>query len=548
MMPNDEYFTPEQVDEQIEHLQHPGILDEVTDETHLVRMLQQSHHMSLDAEDRAALAHVRQRVLGKQHEPEIFAGVVPVTTPAFGSVARPHRRRLPQIMSSLAAVILVGVLLGSWFAVTHLLGKSSLTASQSSGNLYIVQRGVAYGFDRSGKVLWQHRLSTPNPSGSADLKVVNGVAYVMLNTELYALDTSTGKQRWHVTNPDGNDYFWDVIDGGRVYLFSLDDTFSALNATDGSQLWHNTSFTTENGYGFSVIDGNLYTRNSGTGGINDQKLYSLDGATGQVRWNLSLTQGSLTSNLLVENGVIYLSAGGLSYALKEQSGEKIWEQPTPGGGFGLSLSNNILYVNSSAIIASVAPPSPRDSGNIYALNARTGQKVWISDAGYRTLEGPFTQNLLLAERQHNGISSIVGLNPRTGNVIWQEPPVPSGGASARSAVWTDIIDGELYLLERSSGLSMYTLKSLNPANGHLLSAQSLAVRQGSVSVIGVSHSRLYIQIGVPKTANGIPYVDILFAVYRLDNGSPVWSYAMPPFPPPTSANTTPNTSQPVLAP
>jgi hypothetical protein len=74
------------------------------------------------------------------------------------------------------------------------------------------------------------------------------------------------------------------------------------------------------------------------------------------------------------------------------------------------------------------------------------------------------------------------------------------------------------------------------------------VQQGSAAVIGVSHGRLYLQISVPKTADGIPYADFLFAAYRLDTGSPVWSYAMPPFPPPTSANTAPNTSWAVLAP
>lgn len=554
MAPSDEYFTPERVDEQIEHLQQSGTLDEVTDETHLVNTLRQSYHVPLDAEDRAALAHVRQRVLSKQSEEGIFADAVPVTTPpSLGPVTRPRSRRLPQILSSLAAVILVGALLGSWFAVTHMISKSLPIASNNSGDLYVVQSGVAYGFDgRSGKVLWQNHLSTNEQPGSADLRVVNGVAYVMLNADIYALDARNGKQIWHVKNPDGKDYFWYVIDDGRVYLFSLDDTFSALNATDGSQLWHNTSFTTENGYGFSVLDGNLYTRNSGTGGINDQKLYSLDGTTGQVRWNISLQQGSLTGSPLVENGVVYLSAGNLFYAVKEQSGKRIWEQTIPGGGFNLSLVNDILYVNNPAVVAYVATPYGGDIGNIFALDARTGQKLWISDAGYSTLDAPITEGLLLAKRLHNGTSSIVGLNPQTGSVTWQvllqEPPVNSGGYSTCSSGWTKVIDGELYLLEPSTSQSVCTLKSFNPANGQLLSNQSLAVKQGSASGIGASNGRLYIQISVPKTANGLPYADILFAAYRLDDGSLVWSHAMPPFPPPTSANTTPNTSQPVLAP
>jgi len=42
--------------------------------------------------------------------------------------------------------------------------------------------------------------------------------------------------------------------------------------------------------------------------------------------------------------------------------------------------------------------------------------------------------------------------------------------------------------------------------------------------------------------------DYVFAAYRLSDGATVWRYTLPPFPAPTSANTAPYTSQPVLAP
>jgi DNA-directed RNA polymerase specialized sigma24 family protein len=59
---------------------------------------------------------------------------------------------------------------------------------------------------------------------------------------------------------------------------------------------------------------------------------------------------------------------------------------------------------------------------------------------------------------------------------------------------------------------------------------------------------LYVQINVPRIANTISYTDYLFAAYRLSDGATAWRHAMPPFPAPTSANTAPGTSEPVLAP
>jgi hypothetical protein len=92
-------------------------------------------------------------------------------------------------------------------------------------------------------------------------------------------------------------------------------------------------------------------------------------------------------------------------------------------------------------------------------------------------------------------------------------------------------------------------KSFNPATGQLLSAHQLAIgQQDTVEVVGASNGLLYMQIGTQKWADGILYSNYRFAAYRLSDGSLAWGHTMPSFPPPTSANTNPNTSRPVLAP
>jgi outer membrane protein assembly factor BamB len=458
MSSNNEYFTSERVDEQIEQLHQPGALDESTGEANLVQALQRHYSVPLVAEDRTALEHARQRITGKQSGGDTSAEIAPVVTfHPTSPVARPRGTRFMRLVSGLAAVILVGVLVGSWLVVTHMVGTSPTVTSGGPSDLYSIHSGTAYRIDgSSGKVIWQRRLATskqPDPSvgGSANLQVANRVVYAVLDFDIYALNSSTGEQIWHVVNHTNTSYFWFVVDNGRMYLYSLDFTFSALNAADGSALWHNTTFTTENGYGFSVRDGNLYTQNSAAN-PGDQRLYTLNGATGRVRWSAPLPQGSLFSASPVEHGVVYYISGNIIYALNEQSGKRIWEQtvPTTGMLMGAYLAGGMLYVTSGSVIME----SSTDTKNIFALDAQTGKLLWSAGPGYNILNIPITQGLLLAAREHNGVYSIAGLDTRTGKATWQVPfqcAVYHFGPKLIypecNALWAEVINEKLYLLE-----------------------------------------------------------------------------------------------------
>jgi hypothetical protein len=57
-----------------------------------------------------------------------------------------------------------------------------------------------------------------------------------------------------------------------------------------------------------------------------------------------------------------------------------------------------------------------------------------------------------------------------------------------------------------------------------------------------------VALGVPRTANTIPYTDTIFVAYHLNDATQAWRHVMPPFPAPQGANTSPNTSGTVLVP
>jgi outer membrane protein assembly factor BamB len=202
--------------------------------------------------------------------------------------------------------------------------------------------------------------------------------------------------------------------------------------------------------------------------------------------------------------------------------------------------------------------SSTDIRNIYALDAQTGKFLWSAGPGFNILNIPITQGLLLAAREHNGVYSIAGLDTRTGKATWQVPfqcAVYHFGPKLIypecNALWAEVINGKLYLLEsdgQPQNKAVYTLKSFNPGTGQLLADHPLAIEQDSPATIGASNGLLYVRINVPRMANTISYADYVFVAYHLSDGATAWRHTMPPFPAPTSANTSPGTSQSVLAP
>jgi outer membrane protein assembly factor BamB len=491
------------------------------------------------------------------------------------------------LLSGLAPLIEPDRSAGRLSLLTDLLVPSPSVVSGVRRDLYVIYHGVAYCFDgRNGKVIWQTPVSTRAPindqSKSTLLHVVSGVVYVVLTFDIYALDARNGKQIWHVVNHTENGYFWTVVDDGRVYLYSLDQTFSALNAANGSLLWHNTAFTTGDGYGFHIRHGHLYTQRHTNRG-RDCELVTLVGVTGEIRWSALLPQTAPLSEPLVKDGVVYIAAGEFFCALKEQGGESIWEQAVPNTFlYNPYLVDGILYAESPALINFRLSRTKFSSElpHIVALNAQTGQLLWTVGPGYRRLKGAFqwaghlTDNrsslaivdgLLLvsheeyeqiegtgesaksAQYQYRGPEHIVGLDARTGREVQLYP--------LQNAVWGEILDNILYLVEsvdlpQEQGALIakraFILKQVHPNTGQLLSEHPLVTEQNTFPVDGTGNGLLYQRISVSKT-EPYPSREYRFVAYHLHDGSLAWSYAMPLLSPQTSSHDGPE-SAPVLAP
>ena len=65
-------------------------------------------------------------------------------------------------------------------------------------------------------MIWQDRFVTTHQSGSANIQVVNGVVYVVLDFDLYALDAGNGKQIWHDSTTQA--YAWFEVANGHILI------------------------------------------------------------------------------------------------------------------------------------------------------------------------------------------------------------------------------------------------------------------------------------------------------------------------------------------
>lgn len=577
MAPHDDYFTPEQVDQQIEQLRQPPDQDNATDEARLVSTVQHFYHTPTEPQNQAFLKRARQRIVSEEdRDGSLDNTLLPVEHSPIQRNARPRRSRVIHLFQGLAAVLVVGALISGWLVVTHMMNHPHVTSiSSPRDDIYIVHYNIAYRIDGStGKEVWHHPVSTrkqsdPQMGSSASLQVVNHVVYAMLDFDIYALNADTGEEIWHVTNQTNKSYFYFVVDSKHVYLYTLDSTFSALNVSDGSLAWHNTTFHTENGYGFSVSDGILYTTLSATD-PNSQPvqpsdlIYALDATTGKVRWHFLVTQGTPFAPTLVSQGMVYIFSGNILFGLSEQTGKQSWEW-TPPGGAGLQdirMIGGTLYVDTVDPASMLLMGANPDLLHIIAINPQTGKQLWISDPGYNTFNVPNAAGLLLSYRQHNGTYSVAGLDTHTGKPAWQQPfacsghPVMEPGYASCNVLWSELINGKWYLVasdaqaqtpESTSQRTISTLKVIDPATGILQSSRQLNWENGE-RAIGSSNGLVYTQINIPRFENTITYSDYAFAAYRLTDGTKAWRFDLPPLPTPTSANTAPGTSQPVLAP
>ncbi|MGW7465133.1 outer membrane protein assembly factor BamB family protein [Streptomyces xantholiticus] len=198
---------------------------------------------------------------------------------------------------------------------------------------------------RTGEERWSYPIGDAASCGNVPVRVQpapDGYVYVSAGTRVLAADIASGLVRWHFEAPA---VFLSppafapgpAVTGGGVYLADYLGTVYALDATTGKDRWRIATESRQSSEPVLVAAGNihvgsgsaLYTLDAVTGtpmwrfaaggevvgtpvvadgrvhfGSADHVLYTLDASGGQLRWKLA-TGGEITGSPVAQNGVVY---------------------------------------------------------------------------------------------------------------------------------------------------------------------------------------------------------------------------------------------------
>ena len=249
----------------------------------------------------------------------------------------------------------------------------------------------------------------------------------------------------------------------------------------------------------------------------------------QVKWKSAtgFYQGAPVSSPAVVNGVVYVgSDDGNVYALNASTGAKLWSSATEQPVYSSpAVADGVVYVSSN-------------DGDVYALNAGTGATLWTYT----------TQNFLDSSLTvGNGIvyvgaadNNVYALSASSGALLWSyatQGSVESSPALVNGVLYVGSDDGNVYALNARTGALLWSsitaydvMSSPAVANGKVYVGSedfNVYALNASTGAKLWSYTTNGAVISSPAVANGIVYVGSEdFNVYALNasTGAVMWSY------------------------
>jgi outer membrane protein assembly factor BamB len=204
---------------------------------------------------------------------------------------------------------------------------------------------------------------------------------------LYALDLAVGTVKWKF-QADSRISSSPAVSGGIVYFGSYDGNFYAVDAGNGKLKWKfktaERRFSAKHLHGaepasetmpdpFDFYLSSPVVWNGGVFfGSGDTNIYSLDAATGTLKWKFTTGDVVHASPAISDGTLLVGSWDSYFYALDAASGKEKWRFKT---GQDEVIHNQVGIQSSAAVADGLVYFGCRDS-KFYALDAATGKEKW----------------------------------------------------------------------------------------------------------------------------------------------------------------------------
>ncbi|WGP11985.1 PQQ-binding-like beta-propeller repeat protein [Streptomyces sp. SH5] len=200
------------------------------------------------------------------------------------------------------------------------------------GTVYVWQDARLRALDaRTGLERWSYPIGDAASCGGVPVRVTpatDGYVYIAAGTRVLAVETGSGRVRWHFEAPA---VFLSppafapgpAVTGGGVYLADYLGTVYALDATTGKDRWRIATEARSSIEPVLVAVGNVHV---GSGSA----LYTLDAVTGTPKWRFAAGGDVVGAPVVADGRVHFGSADHVLYTLDAAGGQLRWKLATGG--------------------------------------------------------------------------------------------------------------------------------------------------------------------------------------------------------------------------
>ncbi|QLG60340.1 outer membrane protein assembly factor BamB family protein [Halorarum salinum] len=315
-------------------------------------------------------------------------------------------------------------------------GYASSSPALVDGTLYVGTWGKRfYAIDAdSGEEAWSREIG--HRFGSSSPVIADGTVYVGTNGDgplivsgpddeeefeackFLALDADTGETQWEYRefgekeNVDSSP----AIADGRVYFLGETAVY-AVDAETGDEVW-TRSISTHSGSSPAVVDGVVYY-GAPTDGESEipAQVWALDASSGETLWTAGIDDVSLRTSPAVADGTVYVAASSMRVCYG-------------GGGDGEPECSGVTR------------------GQLYALDAATGERRWTAEIKTDTRSSPAVADGVIYVGCRDGVSAVTTAGENAWRVAFESdredgPYVKSSPAVIGGYVFIGASDGRL---------------------------------------------------------------------------------------------------------
>ncbi|WUL62540.1 PQQ-binding-like beta-propeller repeat protein [Streptomyces sp. NBC_00344] len=184
---------------------------------------------------------------------------------------------------------------------------------------------------RTGAERWSYPVGDAAACGGVPVRITSaedGCVYVAAGTRVLSIDRASGRVRWHFEAPA---VFLSApafvpgpaVAGGGVYLADYLGTVYALDATTGKDRWRIATESRQSVHPVLVVQGNVHV---GSGSA----LYTLDAVTGTPKWRFAAGAEVVGAPVVADGRLHFGSADHCLYTLDAVGGQLRWKLATGG--------------------------------------------------------------------------------------------------------------------------------------------------------------------------------------------------------------------------